>query len=85
MVWEVMGIRKRLWPRTTLWPRQRPLPGIGIIPSEGPPALALLSPHWQMQPPGWSGGSGCSRLSRVSFSCLMSHSECSPAEVRSEA
>ena len=26
-----MGIRKRLWPRTTLWPRQRPLPGICVV------------------------------------------------------
>lgn len=39
MGWEVMGIRKRLWPRTTLWPRQRPLPGVGIIPPKGPQLL----------------------------------------------
>lgn len=42
MGWEVMSIRKRLWPRTTLWPRQRPLPGVGIIPPKGPQLLFCL-------------------------------------------
>lgn len=41
MGWEAMGIRKRLWPRTTLWPRQRPLPGVGIIPPKGPQLFCL--------------------------------------------
>lgn len=33
---EVMGVSKRLWPLTTLWPWLGPLQGAGIIPPKGP-------------------------------------------------
>lgn len=65
---------------TALWPWQCPLRGSGIIFPMGPQLFCSDLPMGPMQPTGWAGEIGCSKLGLAPFSCLMSGSECPPAE-----